>query len=156
MSLSENFEEILLAFFKYEVSFMIAGGYAVNFHGYIRTTGDIDFWIKPVEENKEKILNALKAIGFPEEELKQINEIDFSKPFSFKIGDDPIDVDVFNFITGVKYEDAEKNMTSIPYSQKHTINYIGLHDLIVNKMLTNRTKDKLDVEELQKIQDQKK
>nr|MBK9650994.1 hypothetical protein [Bacteroidota bacterium] len=32
-----------------------------------------------------------------------------------------------------------------------SIYFISISDLIVNKMLTGRTKDKLDVEELQKI-----
>jgi hypothetical protein len=29
------------------VEFIIVGGYAVNYHGYNRTTGDLDLWIKP-------------------------------------------------------------------------------------------------------------
>lgn len=32
---------------KNEVEYLVVGGYAVNFHGYRRTTGDIDLWIKP-------------------------------------------------------------------------------------------------------------
>lgn len=152
MSISENFEEVLLAFCKFKVEFMIAGGYAVNYHGYNRVTGDIDFWVKPVESNKEKIIQALKELGFPVDALMQVESLDFTKPFSFKIGNEPVDIDIFNSITGVQYSDAEKNMIEVQYSEKIKIFYIGLQELILNKMLASRTKDKLDVEELQKVQ----
>ncbi len=38
MKLTDSFEEILLAFNKHKVNYLIAGGYAVIFHGYGRTT----------------------------------------------------------------------------------------------------------------------
>ena len=64
---------------------------------------------------------------------------------------EPIDIDIFNHITGVSYGEAEKNMIPFKYSTKLKVNYISLKDLIVNKMLTGRMKDKADVDELQKI-----
>ncbi len=88
MSIANNFEEILLAFNNSKVEYMLSGGFAVNYHGFNRSTSDLDVWVKPIEENKTKVKK---------------------------------------------------------------VNYISLKDLIVNKMLTGRTKDKLDVEELQKI-----
>jgi len=46
---------------KNNVRYIVVGGYAVNFHGYRRTTGDIDLWIKPDNgENKKAILKSLK------------------------------------------------------------------------------------------------
>ena len=45
MILAGNFEEILLVFNQNKVEFIIAGGYAVIFHGYGRTTGDLDIWV---------------------------------------------------------------------------------------------------------------
>jgi predicted nucleotidyltransferase len=155
MRLAENFEEILLAFCKHRVHFMIAGGYAVNYHGFSRTTADIDFWVEPDNENKIKIISALKESGFPEEELDQINEIDFEKPFSFKIGMEPVDVDVFNNISGVSYYDAEKNKLASHYGDGIEIYYIGLNDLLINKLIAGRNKDKIDVDELQKIAQQR-
>lgn len=156
MSNANNFEEILLAFTKYKVEFMLAGGYAVNFHGYNRSTSDMDIWINPSETNKKKIYTALISIGFPPEQLSPVLEIDFTKPFACKIGAEPIDIDVFNFITGVKYEEAEKNMIPFKYSDTLTVYYIHIRDLIVNKMLTGRPKDKADVEMLHKIMLKKK
>lgn len=45
MNLAKNFEEILHAFNDSKVDYIIVGGYAVIFHGYGRTTGDLDIWI---------------------------------------------------------------------------------------------------------------
>jgi len=151
MKLADNFEQILLSFNNYKVDYLIAGGYAVIFHGYGRTTGDLDLWVKPSKDNKEKIITAFRKSKFPEELISHLRNTDFTKPFAIKIGKEPIQVDVFNAITGVKYEDAEKKSIPFRFSPKLESRFIHLHDLIVNKMLTGRLKDKADVEELQKI-----
>ena len=152
MILANNFEEVLIAFNKQKVEYMIAGGYAVIFHGYGRTTGDLDIWVKPSPENQKKIIAAFKKLEFPDELIDYIKNIeDFSKPFAVKIGEEPIQVDVFNAITGVSYADAEKKSIPFKFSEKLESRFIHLHDLITNKMLTGRLKDKADVEELQNI-----
>ena len=57
----------------------------------------------------KKIIAAFKKLEFPDELIDYIKNIeDFSKPFAVKIGEEPIQVDVFNAITGVSYADAEK------------------------------------------------
>ena len=156
MNLASNFEEILCIFSKYKIEFMLAGGYAVNFHGYNLSTGDLDIWVRPVEENKNKIMGALKELDFAPAGISQVEGIDFTKPFAFKIGLEPIDIDIFNYITGVKYDDADKNKIPYVYSNKLTVQYISIRDLIVNKMLTGRPQDKIDVDQLQKIEKIKK
>jgi hypothetical protein len=62
-----DFEEILHSFTKENVEFMLCGGFAVNFHGYNRSTSDLDIWVKPNENNKTKIISALLKIGYPKE-----------------------------------------------------------------------------------------
>jgi len=37
---------------KYDVEFMLIGGYAVILNGYERTTTDMDIWLNPDNENK--------------------------------------------------------------------------------------------------------
>ena len=58
---------------------------------------------------------------------------------------------IFNAITGVNYSEAEKNSIPFKFSTKLESRFIHLHDLITNKMLTGRSKDKADVDELHKI-----
>ncbi len=72
------------------------------------------------------------------------------------MGLEPIDVDIFNHITGVEYNDADKNKISFQYNETLIVHYISVKDLIINKMLTGRPQDKADVECLQKIEQLKK
>ncbi|MEJ7849146.1 MAG: hypothetical protein WKF92_13770 [Pyrinomonadaceae bacterium] len=41
--LNPDFIDILSAFSEENVEYMVVGGYAMAFHGYVRATGDIDF-----------------------------------------------------------------------------------------------------------------
>ncbi|MBI2258025.1 MAG: hypothetical protein HYU67_03900 [Flavobacteriia bacterium] len=151
MNLAENFEEILNAFNRFEVDYMIVGGYAVIFHGYGRSTGDLDIWVNPTYTNKEKIIHAFASLAYDSESLLQIENLDFSKPFSFKVGEGLFVVDVLNSISGLIYEEEKKQVIPFDYSEKLSVNFIHLHDLVTNKMSTGRLKDLADVEELQKI-----
>jgi hypothetical protein len=135
---------------------MVVGGYAVNFHGYERSTSDLDVWVKPSEENKHALYNALLHLDYPKKALEQILNLDFTKPFLFCIGNKPNDVEIFNSISGISFDEAEPHKIRFNKYDEAPVYFIGLQDLIINKMISGRTKDKLDVEELQKINDFKK
>jgi hypothetical protein len=151
MTFPEHFEAVLRAFNQFKVDYMVVGAYALNFHGYNRSTNDIDIWTKPSDENKEKVYQALISVGFSAEELKQLLSLDFSKSFLFSIGEKPDCIEIFNTITGVKYEDAERNRIIFEFSEALAVNFIDWRELVLNKMMTGRDRDKADVEELQKI-----
>jgi hypothetical protein len=151
IELANNFKDVLLVFNAFEVNYIIVGGYAVIFHGYARTTGDLDLWVKPINDNKEKIVNALRELKFSKELEDHINGIDFTKPFAVKLGNEPIQIDIFNAITGVKYHKAKENAVQHSFSSQLESHFINLNDLVTNKMLTGRLKDKADVDELQRI-----
>ena len=57
----EEHKQILFALIKNKVDFMIIGGYAVIHYGYHRNTGDMDIWLQTGNENRDKLINALKA-----------------------------------------------------------------------------------------------
>ena len=63
--LNPDFKDILFAFTEEKVEFLVVGGYAMAFHGYVRATGDIDLWIRSSEENADKVWRALKLFGAP-------------------------------------------------------------------------------------------
>ena len=41
-----DFVEFLQLLDKYQVEYLLVGGYAVILHGYNRSTGDMDLWVK--------------------------------------------------------------------------------------------------------------
>ena len=58
--LIEKHKEILIDLINSRVDFLLVGGYAVIYHGYVRTTGDMDVWLKPDNENKLKFIPVLE------------------------------------------------------------------------------------------------
>ncbi|MDD2598055.1 MAG: nucleotidyl transferase AbiEii/AbiGii toxin family protein [Kiritimatiellae bacterium] len=64
MEVQPDFKELLELLNKYNVKYLIVGGYALAFHGAPRFTGDIDVFVCPDEENEKRILKALSKFGF--------------------------------------------------------------------------------------------
>ncbi len=59
-------------------------------------------------------------------------------------------IDILTDIDGVDFSEAWNNRTNNSLFGEE-INFISMNDLIKNKTATNRTKDKYDVLELEKI-----
>ncbi len=56
--LNEDFVDLLITFNRNKVDYILVGGYAVIYHGYNRTTGDLDLWVNPTSRNYRKMLQA--------------------------------------------------------------------------------------------------
>jgi|ERR1019366_4562587 predicted nucleotidyltransferase len=141
---------------KNNVEYIVVGGYAVNFHGYRRTTGDIDLWIKPENEtNKNNILQSLRNLKVEENILNQLKVLDFSKPIVFIDGEEPFKIDFMTYISGVDFTDAWEHKT-VAKLEGIPIPFIHLQHLIISKITTGRPQDKIDIEKLQQIQKLKK
>ena len=132
------------------VDFIIIGGYSVIFHGYNRTTGDIDIWLKPDNENKQKLSPVLQHFGFEKNELNEVAALDFTRHLVFSIGEQPEKMDFLTHINLVKYNAADKQkiMAEIEGIQ---VPFLHLKDLVLSKMNTGRPKDKADIEMLQQV-----
>lgn len=137
------------------VDFILIGEYSVIYHGYKRTTGDMDIWLKPDNENKAKLVKALESVGFSREDLSPLNEIDLTKHIVFSIWDDPEKVDFITIINLVDYQTADKQKI-LGDMDGLQVPVLHLNDLILSKMNTGRLQDKADIEKLQEIQSTKK
>lgn len=51
--LPDDFKEFLKLLNARDVAYLLVGGYAVGYHGYPRTTADMDIWVKNSSENAE-------------------------------------------------------------------------------------------------------
>jgi hypothetical protein len=49
--LPTDFKEFLQLLSEHQVEYLLIGGYAVAYHGYPRTTGDMDVWVARHEQN---------------------------------------------------------------------------------------------------------
>ena len=151
----ELHQELLRKLLQEDVDFIIIGGYSVIFHGYNRTTGDIDIWLRPDNDNKKKLLPVLRDFGFDEVELNEVAYIDFTKHMVFSIGEYPEKMDFLTRINLVEYEEADKQKISAEVDGL-IIPFIHLNHLVLSKMNTGRPKDKADVDKLQQIERSRK
>ena len=56
--------EVFKALNKVKVKYVVAGGMAVNLHGYPRFTKDLDLIVFLEDKNLEKLFEALQSIGY--------------------------------------------------------------------------------------------
>lgn len=148
---TNSHQELLKSLIKHQVNFLLIGGYAVIYYGYKRTTGDMDLWFEPNNENKLKIIEVLKEFDFDKEGINHISQLDFTKHLAFHFWEEPERVDCLTRISNVDFDDAFKQKT-IADIEGISVPIIQYKHLIMSKMSTDRLKDKADIEELQKIE----
>jgi len=148
---NEFHQRFLFELMKHEVEFIVVGGLSVVFHGYIRTTGDMDLWLRPTNENKLKLLPVITKFGLTPESKDQLKNKDFTEMLAFHFNNPPDKIEFLTAVSGLKFDDAFVNCDHLSI-ENHNVPFLSFEDLIINKMVAGRLKDKADVEELQKIQ----
>lgn len=144
---SEDYQQFISLLNTNKVEYLLVGGIAVNFHGYQRSTGDMDVWIKPSKENGIKLVAAIKDFGFDTELIK---EYDYESTLTFSLRDNPLQIDIMTRLVGLNFDEAYSHRTETMID-KLKIVFIHFNDLIINKMTSGRPKDQADIQELQKI-----
>ena len=140
--LNPDFLDILADFSSEKVEYLVVGGWALAFHGYVRATGDIDLWIRISRANAEKVWRALKRFGAP---LFDLTLEDLLRPgMVYQMGVPPNRIDILNEITGVEFDVAWESKTFIQVDEL-SIPLIAKPLLIKNKRETDRPKDRSDV-----------
>nr|WP_246222826.1 hypothetical protein [Maribellus comscasis] len=133
---------------------ILVGGGAVNFYGYQRHSADIDFWVDSSGDNFENLLRTLKDMGFSIEQLpekvktgEQNISIKISPVFELEL--------ITKFDPGRSFEEAYVESQEV---DKNGMKYrvLNFDDLIRSKITSERAKDKLDIQELQRIRQNRK
>ena len=147
--------QLVKALKREKISYMIVGGYAVNFHGYSRNTVDIDLVIKFTLANLKKIEKLLQQMGmvsrlpidavsvykFRDEYIKNRNLI----AWNFYNENDPTDqVDIL-----INQDVSDFKSEKFRVGQLE-LKVISKEDLIRMKKKAGRDKDLLDIKELTK------
>jgi hypothetical protein len=146
----EEHLEILESFISCKVRFLLIGGYAVIIHGYRRTTGDMDLWLEPTNENKELFINALQSLNFEDETIDYIRNLNFTEPQVLMFGEQPQRIDFLTKVNQVTFDQAYSNRINIEF-ENLILPVINLRELVLTKINTGRPKDAADIDELQRI-----
>ena len=149
----EDVRDFIESLNKHKVEYLVIGGYAVGFYGFLRATGDIDFWINPTKENAEKIIKAAIEYGISEENLNV--EMFLSDERIVKIGEYPMKMEVLNKVSGLNFVECfERRRKGVMDGLE--VNMLDFNDLVINKMMSNRGKDKIDLENIKDKRDPNK
>lgn len=150
--LNRHFLEFLALLEKHRVEYLIVGGYAVGLHGFPRYTGDLDVFVAIDPQNAASLVAVFSDFGFASLELKAD---DFLDPDTvIEIGREPIKIQVLTGIDGTTFERCRHDCVTVELGGI-AVPFIGFESLLANKAATPRAKDKIDLEELKRIQQEK-
>ena len=132
------------------VEYVVLGGHAVIAHGYLRTTGDIDIFVSPSEQNARNIVKALERLGYTNGEFEESDFTLVPNYLSFSRYDGWIDI--MTFTLGVTFDECYQNRVVLNV-QNTLVNFIGLSDLLRNKKAVARPQDLRDLENLPPVRE---
>ena len=141
LKLETDFIDFVKLCNKYEVEYLVIGGYAVSIHGYPRSTKDFDMCIKMSGENASKMVQVIKDFGFAS--LKLTKEDFLKRNFITQLGHEPVRIDILNDLDGVPFEEAW-----LMDFEDAKINFIGYYELLKVKEKAGRPQDIADVSKL--------
>jgi hypothetical protein len=136
---------LLAAFAAAKVDFAVVGGVAVIAHGYLRTTRDLDIFIRPTEDNARAAFDALVSLGVPLTGMDASDLLDDEEHLRF--GPDEDHVDILASIGEMPFDRVWRNRVEVEIGGV-AIPFISKADLMDNKREVGRLRDLADVEEL--------
>jgi hypothetical protein len=140
-----------------EVRYMLIGGIAVNFHGVIRNTQDMDIWLAPTNENRDLFYKVLLDLGYTENEISDYKDEDFTTFFKCEIGEMPYTIDCLTIVhPNINFDEAEKVMIRHDVGHNLILNVVNYDFLRKMKILTHREKDWYDVSRLDELKKKNK
>jgi hypothetical protein len=144
---NQDFRDFIQSFNNNNVEYILVGGYAVILHGYSRTTGDLDIWVKKTEENYERIIKAFYEFKMPVFDMTKENFLHHKNWDVFRFGRNPVAIDIMTGMNGLDFNSCF-SMATKHIDGDLTINLIHYNDLTLAKKLTGRNKDLNDLENL--------
>lgn len=155
-----SFEAIVRALNEAGARYLVAGGLAVNAHGYLRFTKDVDVVIQLVPENIQRVFAALETLGykplvpvtgdqFADKEIREgwIRDkgMQVLQLWSDSHRDTPIDIFVrepFSFD-----EEYARALVKALYGSVE-VRFVTIPALIKMKEAAGREQDRIDIEHL--------
>ncbi len=148
------------------VQYLVAGGLAVNAHGYLRFTKDVDFVIRLLPENIRRAFVALEGLGYrpnvpvtgeqfadAEQRQRWIEEkgMQVLQLWSDVHRETPIDI----FVTEPFPFEAEYQHALVkPLYREVEVRFVSIPTLISMKEVAGRPQDRIDIDNLRRLQEE--
>lgn len=143
-----DFREFIGLLNARRVRYLVVGGYAVAYHGFPRTTGDIDIFVELSRRNAVAMVEVFQRFGFAGSGIKP--EFFLDKGEVVRLGREPLKLEILNDISGVTFTECYKRRVRARIEGLR-VNFIDLPDLVRNKRASGRDKDKLDLKNLPRL-----
>lgn len=155
-----SFEALVAALQNAGVRYLVAGGLAVNAHGYLRFTKDVDLVVQLIPETIEAAFAALASLGY--QPIVPITAAQFANAplregwirdkgmqvlqfWSDQHRETPVDV----FVTEpFPFDDEYKNALVKPLNGTIPVRVVSIPTLIRMKEVAGRPQDRIDIEHL--------
>ncbi len=144
---NQDFQEFILAINKAKVKYVLVGGYSVIYHGFPRTTGDLDIFVEVSKPNYSNLKKAFEIFGLSLFDMTEDNFLNNLNMNVFSFGRPPVSIDILKEITGLTFTEVfdkaiDTEIENIP------LKVIHLNHLKINKKQSGRNKDLNDLDNL--------
>jgi hypothetical protein len=154
-----SFDAIVTALDRAGVRYLVAGGLAVNAHGYLRFTKDVDLVVQLVPENAKAAFAALAAIGYRPVVPVTAEQFADAKTRGAWIAEKRMEVLQFWSDSHLETPIDLFVREPFPFDEEHaralvkplgavTVRFVSIPTLIAMKTAAGRTQDMIDVENL--------
>ncbi len=143
--LPQDFKEFLKLLADHKIDYLLVGGYAVGFYGYVRATADIDIWVRNEKSNAERLVMALREFGFAMETI--VPSMFLKVDNIVRLGQPPFRIELMTAISGVIFDECFER-AKVETLDGIDVKIISLEDLRANKRAAGRHKDLDDLEHL--------
>lgn len=158
----KSLPQIVQALVDAEVGFVLVGGFAVQLHGFIRSTLDIDLVVAMDDTNLSKFVEVCKSFGLapvipaPIDALKNAAQIEQwhreKGMLAFALREPGVAGSVIDVLvrSDVSYERLMTQAVMMPLFGRQVAT-ASIDHLLEMKRVANRPKDRLDIDALEKI-----
>lgn len=134
-----------------KVKYLTIGGFAVSMYGYGRNTGDIDIFIEDSAENRANLREALKQAGIGD--FENLSTMQFVPGWTDVTLNFNLRLDITTSVKGLENITFEQLLEKAYITEISgvIVYFLDYENLIIAKKASNRPKDLLDIEELEKL-----
>lgn len=149
--MTQQILDIWKYFFQFNVNYITIGGFAVNMHGYNRSTGDIDIFLEDTTANRTNLRNAFIQIGLGD--LEALDTMQFVAGWTEFSLNEGFRLDIMTSVKGLEDKTFKElfDVAKVVEIENIPVKFIDYDNLIISKKAVNRLKDQLDIEELEKL-----
>lgn len=139
--------QLLQSLSEHHVDYVLIGGQALNLHGFMRGTADIDLLLPMSEINGRKVLDALAFLQ--DNAARDVDPAWLTEPGTVRIADEIV-IDLMTLAANGETYDSLRDHIEKREAEGYSFYLLDIEGLIRTKQSV-RTKDKLDLDILHRM-----